>query len=87
MAHSCSAMHHPRLSEYPFRKVYLHCPKCGIEAQYDRDELIRAGGDRELLDFRLEVARRKGCTKTKIDPSRVFDLCGIVYPDLVKAGQ
>ena len=69
------------LSAYPAGKVILACDKCGLNVQYDKAAMLAAGGDRALPELRLEIARRKGCTK--VDSIYAFDQCRIKYANIM----
>jgi hypothetical protein len=69
------------LSAYPADKIILTCDKCGMHVQYDKADMLKAGGDRGLPDLRLEIARRKGCTK--VGSIYAYDTCRITYANIL----
>lgn len=70
------------LSEYLSDKVIVSCEKCGIWKQYDRDAMVRTGGDRTLAHLLDEIVARAGCTKNQT--LSVYDRCGAKYEDLLR---
>lgn len=70
------------LSEYPSDKVIVSCEKCGMWKQYDRDAMVRTGGDRTLAYLLDEIVARAGCTKNQ--NLSVYDRCGAKYEDLLR---
>lgn len=72
----------PMLSEFPAQKVLITCDKCGMRKQYDRDAMVKAGGDRTLAHLLDEIVARAGCTR--INTLSVYDRCGAKYEELVR---
>ncbi|AWC23698.1 hypothetical protein ASC75_08085 [Aminobacter sp. DSM 101952] len=70
----------PTLSEYPSEKVIVSCEKCGMWKQYDRDAMVRAGGDRTLAHLLDDIVARAGCTRNQ--NFNVYDRCGAKYEEL-----
>ncbi|WP_131922186.1 hypothetical protein [Aminobacter aminovorans] len=70
------------LSEFPSDKVIVSCDKCGMRKQYDRDAMVRAGGDRTLTHLLDEIIARIGCTANKT--FNIYDRCGAKYEELVQ---
>ena len=71
----------PMLSEFPSEKVIISCEKCGMWKQYDRDAMVRTGGDRTLAHLLDEIVARVGCPKAK--SLSVYDRCGAKYEELL----
>ncbi|AWC22044.1 hypothetical protein CO731_01500 [Aminobacter sp. MSH1] len=71
----------PLLSEYPSDKVIISCEKCGMRKQYDRDAMVRTGGDRTLAHLLDEIVARVGCPKAS--SLSVYDRCGAKYEELL----
>lgn len=71
----------PQLSEFPSDKVIISCEKCGMRKQYDRDAMLRAGGDRTLAHLLDEIVARVGCPKA--NSLSVYERCGAKYEELV----
>lgn len=68
------------LSSYPVAKIIVDCDQCGVHAQYDKLEMLEAGGDRPLTHLLTEIVRRKGCTLK--EPIPAYDKCGAIYSNL-----
>ncbi|CAI2934991.1 hypothetical protein [Aminobacter niigataensis] len=72
----------PMLSEFPSEKVIVSCEKCGMWKQYDRDAMVRAGGDRTLAHLLDDIVARIGCPKA--NSLSVYDRCGAKYEELAR---
>jgi len=70
------------LSEFPSDKIIVSCDKCGMRKQYDRDAMVRAGGDRTLALLLDAIVARIGCTRT--NTFNIYDRCGAKYEELVR---
>ncbi|WP_192183279.1 hypothetical protein [Mesorhizobium amorphae] len=68
------------LSRYPADKVIVDCDKCGMQAKYDKLEMLEAGGDRALTYLLEAIARRKGCAK--LDRFDIKNICGARYANI-----
>ncbi|MBA8906455.1 hypothetical protein [Aminobacter ciceronei] len=53
-----------------------------MRKQFDRDAMVRAGGDRTLAHLLDEIVARAGCTK--INTLSVYDRCGAKYEELAR---
>lgn len=70
------------LSEFPSDKIIVCCDKCGMRKQYDRDAMVKAGGDRTLAHLLDAIILRIGCTR--INTVSIYDRCGARYEELVR---
>ncbi|CAI2931906.1 conserved protein of unknown function [Aminobacter niigataensis] len=72
----------PLLSEFRSDKVIVSCEKCGMRKhQYDRDAMMRTGGDYTLAHLLDEIVARVGCPKA--NGLSVYERCGAKYEELV----
>jgi hypothetical protein len=71
----------PLLSEFPSQKVIVSCEKCGLRRQYDRNAMVRTGGDRTLAHFLDEIVVRVGCPKA--NSLSFYERCGAKYEELL----
>ncbi|GAA2857933.1 hypothetical protein GCM10010837_05370 [Aminobacter niigataensis] len=71
----------PKLSEFPSDKVIVSCEKCGMRKQYDRETMVRTGGDRTLAHLLDEIVARVGCPNAS--SLSVYDRCGAKYEELL----
>ncbi|CAI2932459.1 conserved protein of unknown function [Aminobacter niigataensis] len=71
----------PLLTEFPSDKVIVSCEKCGLRRQYDRDAMVRTGGDRTLAHLLDEIVARVGCPKA--NSLSVYERCGAKYEELL----
>lgn len=69
-------------SEWPSHKIVVSCEKCGLRRQYDRIDMLRAGGDLTLAHLLDYIVERAGCTKSK--NLSTYDRCGATYEELVR---
>lgn len=69
------------LSEFPSNKVVVSCEKCRMRKQYDRDAMLRAGGDRTLAHLLEEIVARIECPK--VNTFSIYDRCAARYDELL----
>ncbi|MCO6050815.1 hypothetical protein NGM99_13610 [Mesorhizobium sp. RP14(2022)] len=69
------------ISDYPEPKIKVSCEKCGRRAQYDRDAMIKAGGDRRLLDLLDAIQERLKCETLERDPD-IYNKCRLKYENI-----
>jgi len=50
-----------RISNYPTEKIRVSCERCGLKKQYDREAMIKVGGDRTLVNLLDQIVERDGC--------------------------
>ena len=56
---------------------------CGRKGRYDRDDMLRAGGDRKLSDLLDAIARRWECERATSYEDLEF--CGLAFSNLPEA--
>lgn len=71
------------LKHYPSPKVEVACALCGRKGRYDRDDLLRAGGDRKLSDLLDAIARRWECDRATSYEDLEF--CGLAFSNVPEA--
>lgn len=68
------------LKQYPCPKVEVACALCGRKGRYDRDDMLRAGGDRRLTDLLDGIARRWECER--VASFEDLEFCALAFSNL-----
>lgn len=75
------------LADYPAAKIIIACEVCGWRAQYDRQAMLDAGGDRPLTTLRTDIAKRQGCKYPEIDPMDAWRHCKARFQNVISDYQ
>lgn len=63
------------LSDHPHEKLRVFCEKCGRRAQYDKQAMLEAGGDRKMPDLRVDITKQLGCQLALNPGVNLYDRC------------
>jgi len=75
-----------RLKDYPAAKIIVSCGKCALRVQYDKQAMLRAGGDRPLTHLHDDIRRRHGCPR--MGPrANMYDNCDAIFDNILPAGN